>query len=254
MYHSCAAPQVLVGRTFSKGAFAVLDELLDNPSRAVVMYPGPCSQSVSVYRRRWGPRVRAAPAGLRAGATGGGCGGAGCQCPDESVVAATGEGPVDRQGLVDRDSAGVARGCARPGAGAGAGAGRGAGAGAGARASTDGACVASGCEPGHVSMVLIDGTWRQAQQLVRLNPHIFGDPAPDGDPTHAGCGEPPLIPRVHLSLATRGEYVWRREPHAFCLSTAECVAHALAEFTPDAQVRFHCCVGGCMLLPVMSLQ
>lgn len=62
---------------------------------------------------------------------------------------------------------------------------------------------------GPVTLVAVDGTWWQAQKLLRVNPVLAA------------------LPRYGLAPAAPSEYRIRREPRAECLSTIEALAQAL---------------------------
>jgi DTW domain-containing protein len=63
---------------------------------------------------------------------------------------------------------------------------------------------------GPVTLVVIDGTWWQAQKLLKRNPGLAA------------------LPRYALEPATPSRYRIRREPAAHCVSTIEAIAQALA--------------------------
>ncbi len=61
-----------------------------------------------------------------------------------------------------------------------------------------------------VTLVVVDGTWWQAQKLVKENPRLGA------------------LPRVALSPTRLSEYLIRRQPADFCVSTIEALAETLA--------------------------
>ena len=64
-------------------------------------------------------------------------------------------------------------------------------------------------------LVLIDGTWSQANRLYQDNPWLF------------------RLPHYSLRPAAKSRYLVRREPHEHCLSTLEAAAEALRCLEPD---------------------
>jgi DTW domain-containing protein len=64
-------------------------------------------------------------------------------------------------------------------------------------------------------LIVLDGTWRQARRLLRLNPWLRQLPAVSFTPTHPS------------------EYQIRRQPAAHCVSTIEAVAEALRLLEPE---------------------
>jgi DTW domain-containing protein len=68
---------------------------------------------------------------------------------------------------------------------------------------------------GPVTLVVIDGTWWQAQKLVKKNPAVAA------------------LPRYSLAPKQPSRYRIRREPAAHCVSTIEAVALALAALERD---------------------
>lgn len=72
-----------------------------------------------------------------------------------------------------------------------------------------------------VTLVVVDGTWWQAQKLLKLNPLLQ------------------KLPHYSLSPSTPSRYRIRREPAEHCVSTIEAVARALAELeaNPDEMAR-----------------
>lgn len=69
-----------------------------------------------------------------------------------------------------------------------------------------------------VTLVVVDGTWWQAQKLLKLNPLLR------------------TLPHYCLSPSTPSRYRIRREPAIHCVSTIEAVARALAELEANADV------------------
>lgn len=69
--------------------------------------------------------------------------------------------------------------------------------------------------PGPVTLVVIDGTWWQAQKLVKKNPAVAA------------------LPRYSLSPRQPSRYRIRREPAAHCVSTIEALALALGALERD---------------------
>lgn len=67
------------------------------------------------------------------------------------------------------------------------------------------------------TLVVVDGTWPQARQLIRKNPLLA------------------RMPRLGLTPARPGAYRIRREPAPECLSTVEAVAAALGELEGDGE-------------------
>jgi DTW domain-containing protein YfiP len=67
------------------------------------------------------------------------------------------------------------------------------------------------------TLVVVDGTWPQARQMIRRNPMLR------------------RMRRLGLSPASPGAYRIRREPAPECLSTIEAVAAALGELEGDPQ-------------------
>ncbi|MEI8079272.1 MAG: tRNA-uridine aminocarboxypropyltransferase, partial [bacterium] len=65
-----------------------------------------------------------------------------------------------------------------------------------------------------VKLVVIDGTWRQAKRLLRLNPRLQALPAVAFTPSHPS------------------EYRIRKQPAAHCVSTIEALAEALGLIEP----------------------
>ncbi len=65
------------------------------------------------------------------------------------------------------------------------------------------------------TLIVVDGTWPQARQLIRRNPLLS------------------RLPRLGLAPARPGAYRIRREPSPECLSTIEAVAAALGELEGD---------------------
>jgi DTW domain-containing protein YfiP len=61
-----------------------------------------------------------------------------------------------------------------------------------------------------VTLVVIDGTWWQAQKLLKKNPFLA------------------TLPRFSLSPAAPSRYRIRREPASHCVSTIEAIVHALS--------------------------
>ena len=66
-----------------------------------------------------------------------------------------------------------------------------------------------------VTLVVIDGTWRQARRLLKLNPWLQELPAVAFTPTHPS------------------EYQIRRQPAEHCVSTIEALGEALRLLEPD---------------------
>jgi DTW domain-containing protein len=65
--------------------------------------------------------------------------------------------------------------------------------------------------PAHpVTLVVIDGTWWQAQKLLKQNPFLA------------------TLPRYSLSPAAPSRYRIRKEPASHCVSTIEAIVHALS--------------------------
>jgi DTW domain-containing protein YfiP len=67
-----------------------------------------------------------------------------------------------------------------------------------------------------VTLVVVDGTWWQAQKLLKLNPLLRS------------------LPHYVLSPSTPSRYRIRREPAEHCVSTIEAVARALSELEADS--------------------
>jgi len=64
-------------------------------------------------------------------------------------------------------------------------------------------------------LVVVDGTWGQAQKLLRLNPLLQA------------------LPRVAFQPREPSRYQIRKEPEAFCVSTIEAVAEVLGTLEPQ---------------------
>jgi DTW domain-containing protein YfiP len=73
--------------------------------------------------------------------------------------------------------------------------------------------------PGPVTLVVIDGTWWQAQKLFKKNPALAG------------------LPRYALAPASPSRYRIRREPEAHCVSTIEAIALALGALEQNDDAR-----------------
>jgi DTW domain-containing protein YfiP len=71
---------------------------------------------------------------------------------------------------------------------------------------------------GPVTLVVIDGTWWQAQKLLKRNPALA------------------RLPRYSLAPATPSRYRIRREPAEHCVSTVEAIVHALGALESDTDV------------------
>jgi DTW domain-containing protein len=71
--------------------------------------------------------------------------------------------------------------------------------------------------PGPVTLVVIDGTWNQARQLVRKNPHLL------------------KLPHYAFRPQAPSEYQIRKEPKPEYVSTIEALAHALPWLEGDAE-------------------
>lgn len=65
------------------------------------------------------------------------------------------------------------------------------------------------------TLVVIDGTWRQARKLLKLNPAIA------------------TLPAISLTPRRPSGYLIRKQPADYCLSTIEAVAEALQALEPD---------------------
>ena len=65
------------------------------------------------------------------------------------------------------------------------------------------------------TLIVLDGTWRQARKLLRLNPWLQRLPAVSFTPTHPS------------------EYQIRKQPAAHCVSTIEALAEALRLLEPE---------------------
>jgi DTW domain-containing protein len=68
---------------------------------------------------------------------------------------------------------------------------------------------------GNVTLIVIDGTWWQAQKLLKKNPELA------------------KLPRYALEPATPSRYRIRREPAAHCISTIEAIVEALGHLERD---------------------
>lgn len=66
-----------------------------------------------------------------------------------------------------------------------------------------------------ISLIVLDGTWWQARKLLRLNPAIAG------------------LPRVAFRPRKPSDYLIRREPADFCVSTVEALAEVLRVLEPE---------------------
>jgi len=72
----------------------------------------------------------------------------------------------------------------------------------------------------HVTLILVDGTWKQAQQLLKANPALMQLPQLRFSPTRASAYNP-----------------IRREPAFHCVATIEALAHVLGHLEGD-RARF----------------
>lgn len=70
--------------------------------------------------------------------------------------------------------------------------------------------------PPAVTLVVLDGTWWQAQKLLKLNPALAA------------------LPRVAFQPRQGSEYRIRRQPADFCVSSIEALAEVLGALEPDA--------------------
>ncbi len=61
------------------------------------------------------------------------------------------------------------------------------------------------------TLLVLDGTWSQAQQVYKRNPWLHG------------------LPRLSIAPAQPSRYTLRKEPEAHCLSTIEAIAEALLQ-------------------------
>jgi DTW domain-containing protein YfiP len=66
-----------------------------------------------------------------------------------------------------------------------------------------------------ITLVVIDGTWWQAQKLLKLNPQIRA------------------LPHVAFSPKQKSQYKIRRQPADHCVSTVEALAEVLSVLEPD---------------------
>jgi len=66
-----------------------------------------------------------------------------------------------------------------------------------------------------ITLVVVDGTWRQARRLLRLNPQLD------------------RLPAVAFTPTRPSEYQIRRQPAAHCVSTIEALAEALRLIEPE---------------------
>ncbi len=80
----------------------------------------------------------------------------------------------------------------------------------------EGAIAPADLPPGPpITLVVVDGTWTQAQKLLRMNPAIAS------------------LPRIGLSPARPSEYQIRKQPAEFCVSTIEALAELLPVLEQD---------------------
>jgi len=73
--------------------------------------------------------------------------------------------------------------------------------------------------PHPVTLVVLDGTWWQAQKLLKRNPELLS------------------LPRYALAPATPSRYRIRREPAEHCVSTIEAIVQALVALEGRADAR-----------------
>jgi DTW domain-containing protein len=66
-----------------------------------------------------------------------------------------------------------------------------------------------------ITLVVLDGTWRQARKLLRLNPAMAD------------------LPHVAFRPLRQSGYLIRKQPAEFCLSTIEALAEVLGAIEPD---------------------
>jgi DTW domain-containing protein YfiP len=66
------------------------------------------------------------------------------------------------------------------------------------------------------ALIVVDGTWWQAQKLLRLNPRLAA------------------LPRVAFTPVAPSRYRIRKQPEAFCVSTIEAVAEVLSVLEPES--------------------
>jgi len=104
--------------------------------------------------------------------------------------------------------------------------------GAGARDIASLAPAATAPDAPPPALVVVDGTWWQAQKLLRLNPRLAS------------------LPRVAFTPAAPSQYRIRKQPDAFCVSTIEALAEVLTVVEPegapydDLLAPFHAMVEG----------
>jgi DTW domain-containing protein YfiP len=73
--------------------------------------------------------------------------------------------------------------------------------------------------PGPITLVVLDGTWWQANKLLRRNPRLAA------------------LPQLRLAPAAPSQYRIRREPHEHCVATIEAIALALRALEGDGDAR-----------------
>jgi DTW domain-containing protein YfiP len=72
---------------------------------------------------------------------------------------------------------------------------------------------------GPVTLVVLDGTWWQAQKLLKRNPELLA------------------LPRYALAPSAPSRYRIRREPADHCVSTIEAIVHALVALEGEGSAR-----------------
>ncbi len=76
--------------------------------------------------------------------------------------------------------------------------------------------IETACFPSPITLVVLDGTWTQAQKLLKANPDLAA------------------LPRLRLSPVAPSLYGQiRREPAAHCVATIEAIAHVLGYLEKD---------------------
>ena len=77
--------------------------------------------------------------------------------------------------------------------------------------------VAALAAPSPVTLIVLDGTWWQARKLLKLNPALAA------------------LPRVAFTPSQPSQYLIRRQPADFCVSTIEALAEVLDALEPGDQ-------------------